>query len=214
MKTKKIIFFVIIFVFIVGLGFFLWEAFKQPVDNDFTLWEASRIGGYEIKDNPEGKIITNKEYGLTVQAPKDWTVVDYDKDGVGMFSPEIEFNEYGGFVRSAKEKEGCILGIELKKSIELALESTNNTDYLVYLISLVKKDPPVMQKGDMKYEIVTINGKEGIKTTFLDSKGEENYIMIDIPINDVIYSFSNGTIFSKKCIPEFDKFLETVKISR
>ena len=213
MKTKKIIFFVIIFIFIIALGFFLWEAFKEPVDNDFTLWETSRIGGYEIKDNPEGKIITNKEYGLTVQAPKDWTVVDYDKDGVGMFSPEIEFNEYGGFIRNAKETGGCIIGVGIKKSVKLDQESVDDVEYLIHFMNLVKENSPVIQDDDIKYEIISIDDREGLKKITLINE-EEKYIEIEIPIGDLIYSFSNGMIFSKKCIPEFNKFLETVKVNK
>lgn len=211
MKTKKIIFFVVIFILIIALGIFLWEVYKQPVDNDFILWEASRIGGYEIKDNPEGKIITNKEYGLTVQAPKDWTVVDYDKDGVGMFSPEIEFNEYGGFIKSAKETGGCIIGVGIKKSVELDQESVDDVEYLIHFMNLVKENSPVIQDDDIKYEIISMDGREGLKKITFINEGEK-YIEIEIPISDLIYSFSNGMIFSKKCIPEFEEILKTVKI--
>jgi hypothetical protein len=186
----------IILVILIFLGFFYFRPNKKPI----------QAGGYDISENDNNKIVENKEYGLYISFPKDWTIKDNGAAGVGAFSPEIELDESGGFLQSAKETGGCIMGTIVRNEKE-------TSEYLELVIAEVKNGIDLLNKDEGEQTIVNINGKEGLKTTYLKD-GKPIYIKIEIPIGSIIYEFDNGMIFSDKCTDDFNKILDTVIINK
>jgi len=212
--NRKFFIFIIILLLLASGGVFWWWSTKEkePEDGE-TIWEIEYVGGYEIKDTSEGKIVENKEYGLVVTVPEGWTVKNYDKEGIGIFSLEVEFDERGAFLNSAREKGGCIIGIEIKECKKVDPELTTDAEDLRMLIANIQENSTELDDEKTRYEVIVINDKKALKTSYL-KEGEEKYTTVEVSVDNIVYSFNNGIIFAEKCIQEFDKFLETVSINK
>jgi len=140
-------------------------------------------------------------------------VKNYDKDGVGIFSSEVKFNEEGEFLSSARETGGCIVGIEIKKCKKVDPELNTDAEDLRMLIVDIQENPIGLGNEGIRYEVVMVNDKKAVKTSYLEQL-KEKYITVEVPVDNIIYLFKNGIIFAEKCIQEFGKILETVEIRK
>jgi len=210
-KIKIIIPVIIILLVLIAGGIFWWwqwtnEEYPQPKTISKNVYISS--AEYEIKETPEGKILENKKEGFTAKIPESW-IVKKDEEGIGIFSPDIEFDEYGGFLKSVREKGACVIGIEIFKSVKVDPELTIYAEDLRNLIEQAQQNP--VGEETIKSEVATVSNKLGLKTIYF-REGKEKYITVEIPVNHTVYSFNSGLIFSEKCLQEFNKILETVTI--
>jgi len=208
LKKRQAVIVIVVFVFLLIIGGFFWWKWKIP--------EPTYVNStdYEIKDTSEGKIIENKEEGLTFKVPEGWGVKKYD-EGISLFSPEVEFDQYGDvLIESLKEKGGCGVGV---KVVEYKSEPaiTIEVGFLRGLINRIQENSTVQESPITieKREVIKVDDKLALKRIFFH-KGEQKSISVEIPINNTIYSFENGFIFSEKCLQKFNKFLETVLINK
>ena len=212
-KIKIIIPLVIVLFFLLASGLFYWWQWKEKLPKEKITQKRIPIDSteYEIKDTPEGKIVENKKEGLTVKVPEGWIVKKYEDGSVGLFSPEIEFDQYGGFLKSVREKGACAAGFEILKYEKLNPEIPTYAEHLKISIEEMQRNP--VEEDTIKSEVITLSNKLGLKTIHF-REGKEKYIRVEIPVNNKVYSFNSGLIFSEKCFEEFNKILETVSINR
>ncbi len=222
-KRKKLFFIVFILLLIIIIGVFLWLEYKQKSASFLEY-----IGNYTIEENSEGRFIKNEEYGLSFKVPDDWTIKNYDKGGIGIFDPTVEFNEYGGFIESIRENGGCAFGVEIRDYEKVNPESTTDLEWLKNIIKMIKEDEEFSPHGNdetMENELIMVDGKEALRTVYfrdkdkeedyyLESEVEEAYIKVEIPIENTIYSFNSSTIFLERCIEHFNEILSTVRINK
>ena len=212
-KKKNILFIIIalIIVIIISSFFLFWPENNKTEPKIIS--KTENIGGYEIITSEVDNTLINKECGFSISIPVGWTIKNNDKEGVGIFSPEIEFDESGGFLESARKAGGCIVGIEIRKAIKVDPELETDAEYLMNMIEAVKNGETFLEEEEGREEVVIIDGEEGLKTTYFKD-GKERYVEIEIPVDNIIYKLSNGLIYSDKCLGEFDKIIETVVISK
>jgi len=209
-KKTKIAFFIVLFLILISMGIFLWIN-KEDFFGTNPGYEKEFVGDYLIKNTSEGEIIENKEGGLIVRVPKSWVVKQYGFE-LNLFSPEVEFDDEGVFIlNSFKEQGACAVNIQIIKSETRGSNIETDSERLIKLIKKVRKNPI---KDETKIqEVVNINGKIALKETRFFDNRRKFYVLLEIPVDNLVYSFSTGVIYSEKCILEFNKVLETVKIS-
>ncbi|PIR71983.1 MAG: hypothetical protein COU42_02870 [Candidatus Nealsonbacteria bacterium CG10_big_fil_rev_8_21_14_0_10_36_24] len=197
-KNKKIIIFavVIVLILIIGGGFFWW---KNRKGEEKIL---PPVSDYEIIEISERKIVENKKEKFTVKVPDDWIVKDY-VTSVGLFSPETEFDENGGFLDSVRERGACGIGIEILETEKTTIE------YFENLIRALQKGSELEQDG---YSVVSVDNKTAVRRIY-KKDGETKSIEVELPIGDKVYYFESGLIVNQQCVQEFDKILEQISIN-
>ena len=203
LKNKKFIFFVIlVLIFVAVAGIFLF--WPKEVNNTNSNQNQNEEGPEDFSIT--GNLIENKDYDLSFLYPDGWNIRNHGVYGIDLFSSEIEFDENGGFLQSARETGGCIVGVEIRRTSE-------NSELLDIFINKIKDGSALVEDNGIKYQLVSVNSKDALETIFLkDSK--EIFVTVEIPVDDIIYEFNNGMIFSDRCIEEFNKILDTVIINR
>ena len=108
-----------------------------------------------------------------------------------------------------REKGACWVSIDISKCKKIDPDVDTDAEIIRKHIIATQKDPEKMtQEG---YEVIKVSDHLALKEVHRQ-EGTERYILVEIPINNTIYSFSSGLIFSEKCLQEFNKILETVSI--
>jgi hypothetical protein len=217
--NKKFFFvlgFVVLIILLLG-GFFLWKDIEKQSPYK-TLWENEYVQDkeFEVKETADGKIIENKEEGLIIKGPSNWSVVK-EGDDIAFASPEVEFDEKGHLIFSSiKEKGGCGVVVQIIKCKKVDPDLTTDAEYLSGRINLIKEDEKYkeeMKNHTPRNEVILLSGKEGRKATYIKD-GSIRMIEIEIPIGQTIYSFSSGLIMDQKCVDSFNDILSTVLISK
>jgi hypothetical protein len=193
MKKKIVIFLVVVLILVAG-GFFWWQ--KREIKGSPK--------DYVIKETPEGKIVENKRAGLKIKVPEEWEAKRIEaEEGVIVLYPsntEVEFRE--GKIILPLEKS-CIIhtGLAYKRMEFSQIEF--ETRYTHSLLG----------KKSEEFEEIIVNNYRALKNTF-DTQKIGSGMGINIPYKDKVYTFylywADGE--KENCIPEFDKFLETVSI--
>jgi len=182
--------FVLVVVFLLALSsaflFYLWQEPKQTQGE--TVWQKENVGGYEI----DGNIIRNLDYGLELNAPEGWIVKNYNEGGVGVFSPEVDANN---FVKSARENGGCILGVLINNYKKVNSKIDTDAEILLKMINEIKNNKNILNEDGIKYELISLNGRDFLKRTYFVNNKEAS-IEVEIPIGESIYSFVDRPIFS------------------
>lgn len=218
--SKKRVFFSIIVFFIILLiagGFFLYkEIEKQDYRKTILDNEYVKDKDYNITETDSEKIVENKDEGLIIKGPSDWSVVKEDT-GVSIVSPEVKFDENGALIfNSIKEGGGCVVAVQIMKCKKLDPELTTSAEDLKIEIDLINTDEEFrkeMEDYEPKTEVISLSGKEGIKNTYIKDNNVR-MIEIEIPIGQTIYMFSSGLIMNQKCVEEFNKIMDTVLINK
>lgn len=210
---------VVVILLIVG-GFFLYKGIKKPEpewkkiiqDNDYV-----EDKDYIITETDNEKIVENKEEGLVIKGPADWSVVKEDIS-VSIVSPEVKFDENGALIFSSiKEGGGCGVDIQIMKCKKVDPEITTSAEDLINMINLINTDEEFREKlenYEPKTEVISLSGYEGIKDTYIK---DNNIRMIEIQIplgQSTIYMFSSGLIMNQKCVEDFNKIMDTVSINK
>jgi len=185
----------LVIILIVSAVFLFWPENKNIKENQ------ENSAGFSIN----GNFIENKRGGLSFLIPEGWIVKDYGVDGLGIFSPEIEFDEIGGFLRSAEDAGGCLVSVRI-------IEEEQAFEYLEIIIEEIKNGESFLYEEEGGQEVINISGKESLKTAYSED-GRLVYVKIEIPVDNIIYEFSNGIIFSERCVVEFDGILNTIVIN-
>lgn len=156
--------------------------------------KAQYLGGFKI----EGNLIENDKFNLTFLAPESWQARNFGEGGIGLFSPEVDADD---FANSAREKGACLVGVSIS-------EEKSAADYVRSLIEENRKN-----KEDGEYQVITLNGKEALKRTLLKD-GKVIFAEAQVPIKNLIYHFDTSLIYSDKCIGYFEDVLKTVQIGK
>lgn len=210
-KIKIVIPIVIVLLILVVGGFFWWQQWKKEFPKMKTVYSREFVDSteYEVIETPEGKFVENENEGLTIKVPERWIVKKYGGE-VDLLSPETEFDQYGGVsFKSVKEKGACGFAIQIIKSKKVDPEIMTDVEEIKDLITKVQEN--LINEENKKYEVIMVSGKLGLKKIIL-KENKEVSISVEVPIDNTLYSFNSGLIFSEKCIQEFDKILETVLI--
>ena len=215
--NKKPVFLIILLIFLLVIGgVFLWEKNKNKNEfSDILISENifARGDDYEISKTSQGKIIENKKEGLTLQVPESWIIKKYDQS-IGFFSPETEFNEYGDFSESVKEKGACVVGVEIYKSQKISSDIPTFAEILSSEIVYIENNFQGKEKNESyENEVIMVGDKKGIKRTSVE-KGEVRSIEVEIFAGQTVYVFSSALIVEQKCVGEFNGILETVGIKK
>jgi len=211
-KRRSVFFIVLILAILVIIsGIFLFK--EEHRDYEEIIKKTELVGGYEVIESEVGHTIINKDCGLSVSVPSGWTIRNNGKEGIGIFSPEIRLNEKESFLESAKETGGCLMGIEIKRAVKVDPDLETDAESLIIFIDKLENNPNISDDKNIKYEAIKINKKKALKTMYFKD-GKEIYTEIEIPINDLIYEFNNGLIYSNECIEKFNEILKTVEINR
>jgi hypothetical protein len=194
--------FVVVLIGLIIIGaflFYVWHETQNENENQGeTVIAQKAVGGYEV----DGNMIKNEKYGLTLEAPKGWNIKNYDEGGVGMFSPEIDVNN---FMKSAREKGACLVGLTIEDTSGVADGFDSLAENVRDLINEVKKG---VNNG---YGIVSVNGKDGLKKITIKDK-ETKHILVQIPLNNVIVTLDSSIIYSASCAGYFDDVIKTLWI--
>ena len=201
LSKKKSIFLLILAVllFIIG-GFILWEKNR----------EAPYVGGeeFKIEETPAGRVLKNTGMGLIVGIPAEW-IMQKERYGVGLYSPEVEFEESGALRFNSLKEGGCVVYIEGRTDPALL---SADADYLRMEIQRVK-DGEKESKKDHQYSTFLIDEYESLRIDHVKENAVRG-ITVEIPVGDAVYSLESDFIFSEKCVDEFNKILETVEINK
>ncbi len=202
MKTKKIIFFVIIFIFIIALGFFLWKAFKQP-ETGLVFFED-----FEIKEIGDGKVISQKKTNFEITVPKNWDILNAG-DSISLKAFDLHINnEISNKYFLPIPEKGCAFNFSIDKGI-----NSISYGYVSGMLGLCLKEP----KDDYcDYDVIEIDNNKSLKhISHIENDltlGE--HIIIQVPQNENVYIFE-AYLFGQdkeKCAQEFEDILKTVKI--
>ena len=214
---KKLIFFLIIILLLfIGGVFLLWWLGKDvvPEQGEIISKRWSLKGEtYEITTNDLGqKFVEYKEEGLKIKVPEAWIVKKYYEE-VDILDPGVEFNEYGGISGDSIRKGACGMAVEISKSEKVDSEIPTDVEDLRNLIEIVQKNPEEMKEKE-GYDIIEIDRKLALRWIIRKDEGEIISITVEVPIDNTIYTFDSGVIFSENCVDKFNKILETVLINK
>lgn len=208
---------IIILLLLIG-GVFLWILVRVSTNQSSDqgiISETWSVKGdtYEIiVDDIGQKFIENKDQGLKVKIPEDWTVEKFEEE-IDLLSPEIEFDEYGSISLDSLRNGACGIALKISKGEKLNLEAETYSEWLKNFIIDVQQNPE--DEVNQDYDIVEVDNKLGLRQIIKNEESKEIVaIFVEIPINNTVYSFDTGPIFSEKCIQEFNDFLETVSIDK
>jgi hypothetical protein len=207
-KGAIFLFVLVIFLIIVGAFlFYVWHETQNGNENQGeTVWEKEDVGGFTV----EGNLIKNNAYGLSIQAPAGWTIKNYQEGGVGIFSPGVDANS---FIKSAREKKGCVLGITLTNYKKVNSNIETDAERLLKEIKAVQKNKTILDEEDVKFEVVLFGGKDALERIYFVD-GEKASVEVAVAIGETIYSVRNSPIFSQMCIGYFDDMVKTVRINK
>lgn len=195
--NKKVIVsvFVVLILAVAGGGFFWW-------------WQGREIKGspedYVIVERPEGKFVENKKAGLSVKVPEGWETrkMEIREGSVLTYALDIEGRKEGEFVAPPLTK-GC--GIEI------------STVYREMNFAEIEEEAKAIHWGlqtkSEEFEEITVGNYRALQNTF-DSEILGPVVTIYIPKGGKLYDFSLyfAVDEKKRCIQEFDKFLETISV--
>jgi len=189
LKKNKYVFFVVVLVLIMLVLAVLTRSKNQENSTAGVNQGVELLGDYKVLEKSEGRFIENKEANLTFKIPDNWVAKDYGSK-IGFFNSET--NTQGN----------CSIIVGVKKYVS----GKNGAEDLASLI----KNLEVGEKKDY-YGVVSVAGQKALKTIIKKEDGTI-YVSVDLPLENNIYSFSTGLVFSEKCLEELDNFLKTVEI--
>ena len=160
-------------------------------------------------------IMENKKVGLSFEVPAGWQAGN-PLDWVSLSIYSSDFKAFNGKDYPIPSN-GCWIDISASNEKE-------GSDYDVNYSSLKSKIANIKNLTDLdgdkeKYELVYIDGNQGIKDDlFIDNNKDNqgNYITVKVPLNSIVYSFETH-LFGQdknKCSQEFNNFLKTVSIKQ
>jgi hypothetical protein len=195
------------------IGAFLWVDYDRYKKGKGELVSSTKLveEGYEEIEISGERFLENKKYGLLVKVPENW-IVNIHPLGVDFYSPEVEFDERGSLIMDSIREGACGAGIEILESVKLSSELVTDAEYFAEFIERIK-DGSINNKDDINNEIIMIDDKESLRTNYI-KEDKKKLIEIKIPIDQVVYSFTSGIIFSDKCVEEFEGIIQGIKINR
>jgi hypothetical protein len=208
-KIVKIISGVVLLLAIVGLGFFCWQKWQQKQEESLGYIQFEEF----TKQEAGGEVyFENAESGLKFKVPSGWNTNPSQMASVALKSPDfVDFKEVDS-IKSFIPKTGCWIGVIVKKTLSDA------ADYAIIQDRLSHQDLlSTINRNDLTYFIVNINGKDLLKTDYLVDSDEENiinFLSVEFPQKNKLYSFKT-TLSGKdkeKCSQLFNEFLTTIFI--
>ena len=214
MKKKLIILIVFILLLVVSGGVFWWERKRgnnvKTTQGDVISEEVSvSASDFKVIGGPDGKIVRNKKEGLSFKIPKDWIMKKYDKE-IDLLSPDTELDKYGNISpENIKQKRGCGISVMISKCKKVNSAVLTRAEIIKSKIVQAKENPKeAEEKG---YKFTEIDGKPALKT-IVQNNGKEKPILVEVPLDNTIYSFGYSFIFLDRCSQAFENFLGSVSI--
>jgi len=194
--TKKAVILIIVFVLLLGVGGVFWLlGSKNESLIEEVKFESPK--NFVIEDTAEGKIVENRNAGLSFKVPEGWKVEpnkDYIEEGlIDLLSPDVEINGKTNF-----PEQGCGIAIRIEYN-ETEFQLTKN----------------IIENLDIEdSEIIEISKYSALKEIVFDNPKIGRSISVRVPVNNKLYFFETLVIPKEKerCLEEFNKFLETVSI--
>jgi len=210
-KIKIIIPVVIVLLVLIAVGIFWWQ--KDKIEDYFEQKEMEKIFAlskdYDLQETPEGKFIENKKDGFKARVPENWkTEIGMDMFGYADDMKVILFSTDFSY----QPPKGCIIEIQINR----AKNEKESGDFLVRDIEEVKRDIILAKETETenyfpRREVILINGKEALKSSYPKEGEKENHITIELPSEERVHTFEI-VFFSEECQRNIDEFLNTVSI--
>jgi len=210
-KIKIIIPVSIILLFLIIGGIFWLQ--REKIETYLEQKEMEKVFAlakdYNLQETSEGKFIENKKDGFRARVPDDWrTEIGTDMFGyvddmkVILFSTDFSY----------QPSKGCLIEIQINR----AKNEREAEGFLVRSVEEVKRDIILSKETERKdhfpnQEAILINGKEALKSTFPEEGKKENYISIELPSEERVYTFE-VVFFSEECTEHIDEFLNSILI--
>lgn len=211
-KKFIVISIIILVILILSLGeFFYWLKWKKD-NQERTLWSIENMESkyFKVEGTAEGKIMTNKKAGLTVGVPTGWDTTN-NGQGISFYSPDVKFAENGALIFQSIKDGGCAVNVQVIKCLPNRVGIPTDADDLRNFIACAKDKS--YNPNDRKVDILTVSGKDGLRTSYADMSGENiGKMLFEIPVGQTIYSFNSGFIFSDKCVEDFNNFIKNISI--
>ena len=204
LKNKKaVIFFIIILLLIAG-GVFLWENNKKK---EGIIVEFEPPKNYVIKETSEGRIVENKKTGLVFKIPDTWKIeINEYKEGEGiveLFSSDVSF-----YPNTKLPKNGCGIAISIE------YRGLEESERLINFIKEIQTNRDA--ETNKNKTVIDVSYYSALKSMIFYKPEMGQGFKVEVPINNgTIYVFNTFFPFEEgKCIDEFNKFLETVLITK
>lgn len=211
MSKRNILIIIIFILFLIAGGIFWLQ--REKIENYFEQKEMEKVFAlskdYNLQETSEGKFIENKKDGFRARVPDGWRaeigtdIFGYVDDmKVILFSTNFSY----------RPSNGCIIEIQINR----AKNEREAEGFLVRSVEEVKRDIVLSKETERKNyfpktEAILINGKEALKNTFPEEGKKENYISIELPSEEKVYTFE-VVFFSEECTEYIDKFLNSISI--
>lgn len=204
--NKKIAIFIIVIILLLIAGgvFWWWEIKKEPIEE----WrsEYSPKEDYVVKEILERKIIKNEKMGLEAMIPEGW---ELDEKWEWFQDGNISLTSSGFRVQPGDLFKGCLIEIGIA---DYGKYETLEPKMIKDFIEMCKAAPEQLKKDG--YEYLEIDGYEALKT--VTTPETKKFVSIKVLVDNKVYKF--GVLLysedKEKCSQEFDKFLETVLITK
>ena len=177
-------------------GFFYFQKMKYPEINQSIETET----GYQIKITKEGKLVENKNYGVSFIIPSDWYLKGTGSDSeISFYSPNTKNNLDNYSLTSGRRITASITEIDFKLDI---LEKKLREKF---------SWPSIAEEN---YERIKIQNWPAIKHSFLEKELQMFFIGIHIPVNQKLYEFILDSSLKDKdyCQQEFLKLVASLHI--
>ena len=212
MKIKKIIFWILVLVFLVFLGIFLWDtkALTEPFLSDRDWVRPDEYTQTKI----DGKnIVEHKKTKFKIEIPEDW--LDVGNWHLIFVSPDFKPHDNVGAYGPPIPKEGCSVSVEILKEIGFPEDESTRFDYVEGLIEWCLEDEEECKEyGE---EIIEVNGNKGlIYTNYQEEISDVDHsVRIQFSKNESTYEISSYFYLRdrERCIKEFENILNTLEIN-
>jgi len=214
MKIKKIIFWILLLVFLILLGIFLWET--EGLTEPF--WpepEPEQVRSDEfIQTNiGEENIIEHKDNKFKIKIPGDW--VSIENEDLIFVSPDFKSQEDMGLYGTPTPQEGCSISIAIMKEIGFPKDKYTEFEYLEWLIEWCSENKEECEESGR--EVIEVNGNKGLKRTNWegDPPDSDRSFWIRFSKNESVYHISSYFYLRdrERCIQEFENILNTLEIN-
>jgi len=196
---KRIFLLLVIFLILGTGGFFIWRENRKTPAEEWSGAKISPKGDYIIEESAEGKTVENKKAGLSFKIPDQWILKDTP---TYFYSPDARFSEK----RSDILEQGCEIDLDvsyIKTDLDI-LEKVRRENILK--LSSVSSNE--------EFKRTEINNHQALRYGFNLENLKISYTWIDLPTQNQLYTILliSPVQEQKRCIAEFDKFLETISV--
>ena len=206
-NTKKILFYIILVIILVAMGWYLWNLYNGDVE--VSNLDYVPFADFEIASGNNGKVISHKSSGFSMTVPGDWEE-GYDYYGISFVSLDYVVDVNAKAFASPFPETGCI--------VSLSIIQSDTPDYADYYntnldIKACSQDNAEYCEG---YIIGKLSGHDTVERLDVmdNDKISGKYLEIKTPFNNNTYTLETylSGEDADRCENDLRKILESVKI--